>query len=88
MPKSRKILRRLATSEKVGLAPVTIWRKANDPDDDFPVAVSLSPNATGWFEDELDAWLESRPRSAGQRKAHLEEHYKRGAKDKPQPEAA
>ena len=87
MPKSRKILRRLAVCEKVGLSPVTVWRKANDPKDDFPVAVSLSPNATGWFEDELDAWLESRPRGTGQRKPHLEAHYRRRAKGEPQTEA-
>ena len=86
MPKSRKILRRLAVCEKVGLSPVTVWRKAKDLDDDFPVAVSLSPNATGWFEDELDAWLESRPRGAGQRKPHLDPHYKRRGKGEPDAE--
>ena len=74
MPKSRKVLRRLAVSEKVGLSPVQVWRKANDPDDDFPEARILGPNSTGWFEDELDVWLESRPRGGGQRKAHFREH--------------
>lgn len=83
MPKSRKILRKSATCEKVGLSPVQVWRKGNDPDDDFPAAVILGPNATGWFEDELDTWLESRPRGAGQRKVHLHPHYKRGGKGEP-----
>ena len=81
MPKSRKVLRRLAVSEKVGLSPVQVWRKANDPDDDFPEGRILGPNSTGWFEDEVDAWLENRPRGCGQRKAHLEPHYNRPAKD-------
>ena len=83
MSKSRKILRRLAVCEKVGLSPVQVWRKANDPEDDFPAAVSLGPNATGWFEDELDDWLESRPRGCGQQKPHLAPHYKRGVKGEP-----
>ena len=89
MSKPRKILRKPALCDKVGLGPVTIWRKANDPDDDFPAAVVLGPNATGWFEDEIDAWLESRPRGGGQRKANLETHYKRRGKDTaPEPAAA
>ena len=88
MPKSRKILRAPAVSEKVKLAPVTLWRKSNDPNDDFPASVILGPNSTGWFEDELDAWLESRPRGSGQRKACLEPHYKRRAKDARHDEAS
>lgn len=80
MTKSRNILRKPAVCEKVGLSAVQVWRKANDPDDDFPVARVLGPNTTGWFEDEIDAWLESRPRGGGERKAHLEPHYKRRAK--------
>lgn len=88
MPKPRKILRKRAVCEKVGLSPVQVWRKANDPDDDFPEARILGPNATGWFEDELDAWLESRPRGTGQRKPNLEPHYKRGGKGEPDAELA
>ena len=84
MSKSRKILRKAAVCEKIPLAPVTIWRKASDPDDDFPAAVILGPNAVGWYEDELDAWLESRPRGTGQRKPHLESHYRRRAKGESQ----
>ena len=83
----REILRKPAVCGKVGLSPVQVWRKANDPDDDFPAAVVLGPNTTGWFEDELDAWLESRPRGSGQRKAHLEPHYKRRGKGEPRAEA-
>ena len=28
----------------------------------FPAPVELGPNRIGWFEDEIDAWLASRPR--------------------------
>ena len=88
MPKSRKIIRKQAVCERVGLAPVTVWRKANDPKDDFPAPRILGANSTGFYEDEIDAWIESRPRGGGQRKPHLEDHYKRGARDDAQPEAA
>ena len=49
----RKILRKPALCDKVQLSPVQVWRKANDPDDDFPAPVLLGPNAIGWFEDEI-----------------------------------
>ena len=88
MKSPRKIIRKAAVCERVGLAPATVWRKSNDPDDDFPASVQLGPCATGWYEHEIDAWIESRPRGGGQRKPHLERHYNRKAKDEAQPEAA
>ena len=87
MSKSRKIIRKQEVCERVGLAPVTIWRKANDPNDEFPAPIILGANSTGFYEDEIDAWIESRPRGGGQRKPYLEDHYKRGAKEEPQSEA-
>ncbi len=80
MPTLRKILRKPEVREATGLSDSQVWRKSNDPDDDFPNSRSLSPNATGWFEDEIIAWQESRPRGGGERKPHLETHYGRGAK--------
>ncbi len=80
MPTPRTILRKPAVRKSSGLSDSQIWRKSNDPDDDFPAAVSLGPNATGWFEDEIIEWLESRPRGGGERKPHLDSHYGRGAK--------
>lgn len=38
------------------------WRKARDPNDPFPVPVKFGANRIGWFEDEINAWLASRPR--------------------------
>ncbi len=58
----RKVLRFSALKDRVPYSRVQVWRKSNDPDDDFPAAVELGPNAVGWFEDEVEAWLASRPR--------------------------
>ena len=59
-----KVLRKPATSEKVGLSIPQIDRLSRDPDSDFPEKVQLGPNAVGWYEEELDAWLERRRRGA------------------------
>ena len=58
----RKILRAKAVKERTGYSRVQVWRKSRDPDDDFPAPVQLGPNAIGWYEDEIDAWVENRPR--------------------------
>ena len=58
----RKILRGKVVTERTGYSRVQRWRKSRDPADDFPAPVQLGPNAIGWYEDEIDAWLESRPR--------------------------
>ena len=80
MPTPRTILRKPAVRKSSGLSDSQIWRKSNDPNDDFPAAITLGPNATGWYEDEMIAWQESRPRGGGERKPHLDAHYGRGAK--------
>ncbi len=62
MPNRRKIIRSKQVQERSGYSRVQIWRKSRDPDDDFPAPVQLGPNAIGWYENEIDTWLESRPR--------------------------
>ena len=42
---------------RVPLSRTSIWRKSRDPDDPFPSAVEISPNRTGIYEDEFEAWL-------------------------------
>ena len=76
----RKILRKPEVRKATGLSGSQIWRKANDPNDEFPSSLSLGPNSTGWYADEIIAWQESRPRGGGERKPHLAAHYGRGAK--------
>lgn len=58
----RKILRAKRVNERTGYSRTQTWRKSRDPNDDFPAPVQLGPNTIGWYEDEIDAWLESRPR--------------------------
>ena len=84
MPTPRIIIRKPNVKVATGLSDAQIWRKANDPEDDFPAPVQIGANSTGWFEDEIIEWQESRPRVEGERKPHLEKHYGRGAKNPPQ----
>jgi predicted DNA-binding transcriptional regulator AlpA len=70
MSKSRKVIRRKAVKERAGLSYPQIWRKSADPDDDFPAAVRLGPSSIGWYEDEIDAWVKSRPRVGQGRDIH------------------
>ena len=62
----QKILRTKTVMEITGYSRIQIWRKARDVDDDFPAPVRLSQSPTkgaiGWYEDEVIAWLASRPR--------------------------
>ena len=84
MPKVRKIIRRPKVREAAGLSDAQVTRKANDPDDDFPAPVQTGANSVGWFEDEVIAWQQSRPRVTGDGKLHLVPHYNRSAKSAPQ----
>ncbi len=70
----RRILRKPGVGGASGLSNAQVLRKANDPEDDFPAPVQIGANSTGWFEDEIIEWQESRPRVEGERKPHLEAH--------------
>jgi prophage regulatory protein len=52
-----------------GLSGVTIWRRMKAGD--FPLSLQLTPNKIGWFLDEVEAWMESRPRGISQLPANL-----------------
>ncbi|WP_193582566.1 helix-turn-helix transcriptional regulator [Laribacter hongkongensis] len=55
-----QILRRKAVCEKLGgINDVTLWRITRD-DQSFPAAVHINRRIVGWFEHEIDAWLEQR----------------------------
>ena len=47
-------------AERVGLRPPTIWEHLREGR--FPVPLKLSKRATRWRSDEVEAWIESRPR--------------------------
>jgi predicted DNA-binding transcriptional regulator AlpA len=59
----RKILRTKTTADKCGVVPITITRWATDPKYahmNFPKPISMGENSKGFFEDEVDDWLEAR----------------------------
>ena len=56
----RKILRPKQVQELIGKSRVQIWRDVRAGR--FPAPISLGPNSAGFYQDEILAWLESRPR--------------------------
>jgi prophage regulatory protein len=56
--KSRRILRLPAVIAKSGLGRDSVYRLAKAGK--FPKPVKLSERASGWFEDEIDAYLAKR----------------------------
>ena len=58
----RKIERSKVVQGRTGYSRAQVWRKSRDPADDFPAPIQLGANSIGWFEDEITAWLASRPR--------------------------
>ena len=59
---NRKIIRGYRALEKKldGRNRVQIWRDIRAGT--FPAPIELGPNSIGWYEEEVDAWLASRPR--------------------------
>jgi prophage regulatory protein len=60
---NRKIIRKPAVRELVGLSDSQIWRLERAGL--FPRRVQLGPLAVGWFGDEVVAWVEARERVGG-----------------------
>ncbi len=56
----RRIILGKAVEHRTGKGRVQRWRdiKAGK----FPAPVEIGANRIGWFEDKIDAWLNSRPR--------------------------
>jgi prophage regulatory protein len=57
----RRIIRKKALREKVPLSDSQIWRL--EQQDKFPRRIQLGPMAVGWYEDEVDDWIETRKRA-------------------------
>ena len=85
MPK--KISRITSVMDQTGYSRTQIWRKSNDPDDDFPAPVQLGANSIGWFQDSIDTYLESRPRGHLTQTPKLAEYW-RGQRKQQQPSEA
>ncbi len=56
----RKILRPKKVSERIGKSRVQLWRDVRAGK--FPPPIQLGPNSIGWYEHEVERWLETRPR--------------------------
>ena len=61
-PAERRIVRAKRARELTGTGKSELYRKSGDPIDAFPAAVAISDHAVGWYEDELIAWRDARPR--------------------------
>lgn len=58
--KTDRIIRLRTVMDKTGLSKSTIYRLSNDPASDYPKPVRPTPHTVGWYESEIDAWVESR----------------------------
>jgi predicted DNA-binding transcriptional regulator AlpA len=62
----RRILRKRAVMELTGFSETTIRRRMKDDGFPAPIALGGKDNSlVGWWSDEVDFWLQRRPR-AGQ----------------------
>ena len=59
---NRRLIRWPTVHARTGRSRVQVWRDIKIRR--FPAPVQIGPNAIGWFEDEIDAWLAKRPRVA------------------------
>lgn len=69
----RKILLKIPVREATGMSDTTIWRE--EKAGRFPRRVQLTPNRVGWYEDEIEAWIESRQRGP----AEVPENFKKNS---------
>lgn len=54
----RTIIRRPKVQERTGLSCSTIYQLISE--NAFPKQVRLGKRSVGWYEDEIDEWIESR----------------------------
>lgn len=64
LPAPLSILRRRQVEARIALSRSCIYDKLSKKsprfDPSFPRPVQLGPNAVGWIESEIDAWLQTR----------------------------
>lgn len=58
-----RILKTREVLKASGLSRTTLWRYERAGS--FPRRLKLGPNRVGWRADEVEAWIESRPRGLG-----------------------
>ena len=72
----RTIIKIPSVIDQTCFSRTQIWRKSNDPNDEFPEPVQLGANSIGWFQDEITQYVESRPRGHLTQAPKLEEHQR------------
>lgn len=60
--KNRKLQRPKVVMARTGLGRTSLWTKSRDPSDSFPAPVQIGVNSIAFYQDEIDLWLETRPR--------------------------
>lgn len=55
---ARRILKLPEVQRRIPISRAHLWRLERDGH--FPKRIQLAPKSVGWFEDEIDAWLEQR----------------------------
>jgi len=61
----RKILSVIEAEKKLGITRLTMWRLERQGQ--FPLRIKLTGRKIGWLENELDAWIDKRPRGISQK---------------------
>lgn len=57
-----KLLRIDEVKRRTGLSRTTIWRREREGE--FPERVRLGGNSVAWREEEVERWIENRPRAS------------------------
>jgi predicted DNA-binding transcriptional regulator AlpA len=63
----RVIIRRRELKKRVSYTMTHVWRLEKRDPPEFPVRVQIGPRSVGWYEDEVDAWINSRVRGFSKR---------------------
>lgn len=57
-----RLLRVDEVTDRTGLSRTTIWRKERAGE--FPTRVKIGENSVAWREEEVEEWIDSRPRGS------------------------
>ena len=63
-PPAHRVIGQKELLQRIPVSRTTLWRMQRTAG--FPKAIQLSTNRIGWVEDEINAWLASRPRGMGE----------------------
>jgi prophage regulatory protein len=73
----RKLIRRDVVLDRCGVSNASQWRM--EKRGEFPARVKLTGTLVGWYEDEVEAWINTRQRGSGRRGTWLSSPSSAGA---------